>query len=76
MSKSTIFRLALLSLCLVATVVGIPAPQAEAADCGAPWGYYGCCFSGTQVRMKQYQVCCNNGNCTTNYRCTGSACPV
>ncbi|HKV07392.1 MAG TPA: hypothetical protein VJ725_04575 [Thermoanaerobaculia bacterium] len=77
MSKLTIVRLALLSLCLIATaMVGFPVQQAEAADCGAPWGYYGCCYVSGRVTMKQYQVCCNNGSCTTNYRCTSSACPV
>jgi hypothetical protein len=77
MSKPTILRLVLLTLCLVATaVVGFPVPQAEAADCGATWRYYGCCYAGGRVTMKQYQVCCTNGSCTTNYRCTSSGCPV
>lgn len=76
MTKTTIFRLVLLSLCLALTAaVGLPVSEAEAASCGS-WRYYGCCYSGGRVTMKQAQDCCDNGYCYTNYRCTTSACPV
>lgn len=69
-------RLAFLALAVVLTMASmIPVTPAEAADCGAPWSYYGCCF-GTRTTMKQEQTCCNNGSCYHNYRCTTSLCPI
>jgi len=72
-------RLAFLALTLTLTSFALllPAAPAEAADCGAGWSYYGCCYlSGGRVTMRQEQTCCDNGSCYHNYRCTSSACPV
>lgn len=71
-------RLTFLALAVVLSILAmLPPAPAEAADCGAGWSYYGCCYlSGGRVTMKQEQTCCNNGSCYHNYRCTSSACPI
>lgn len=78
MTKKTVpFRLAFLALTLLMSVLAmLPPKAAEAADCGAPWSYYGCCYAAGRVTMKQEQTCCDNGSCYHNYRCTSSLCPV
>ena len=71
-------RLTFLALAIILSILAmLPPATAEAADCGAGWSYYGCCYlSGGRVTMKQEQTCCNNGSCYHNYRCTSSACPI
>lgn len=70
-------RLSLLAAAVLLTSFALyPPAKAEAADCGASWHYYGCCYAGGRVTMKQEQTCCSDGSCYHNYRCTSSACPV
>lgn len=68
------FRLPLLALGIALTSLSM-LPPAEAADCGS-WGYFGCCYVGTRVTLRQQRTCCNNGSCYNETRCTSSACPV
>jgi hypothetical protein len=71
-------RLLLLATAVVLSSLAMfpAAPATAGVVCGAPWEYYGCCYSSTRVTEKQRQTCCDNGYCYDNYRCTSYACPV
>jgi len=74
-SRATRFSLLACALTLSA-LAAVPVRQAEAASCGS-WGYFGCCFIGSQVRQRQQRVCCtDSGSCHNETRCTSSACAV
>jgi hypothetical protein len=71
------FRLTFLALTLLLSGFAmLPPATAHASSCGS-WQYFGCCVSSGRVSEKLERICCDdNGNCTNQYTCTGTACPV
>lgn len=71
------FRLTFLALTLVLSCFAMmPPATAHASSCGS-WQYFGCCYSRTSVSEKLQRVCCDDsGNCSDQYMCTGTPCPV